>query len=68
MCRKSVYQKAVTVSQAIEKEHLSRAQSGAEDEAASESTSCGSDGSSSSGADMDIEVCHVQKALCLGII
>lgn len=44
--------------QALEQQHLSRAQSGAQDEPTSEATSYGSDGSSSSGADMDIEVSH----------
>ncbi|CAL5227006.1 g9897 [Coccomyxa viridis] len=41
--------------QTFEEQHLSRAQSGAQEEPTSESTSYGSDGSSSSGADMDIE-------------
>ena len=54
-------QDAALVSQAIEEQHLSRAQSGAQDEQNSGSTSYGSDGSSSSGADMDIEVCHMSR-------
>ena len=56
---------AVLVSQAIEQQHLSKAQPGAQDEPPSESTSYGSDGSSSSGADMDIEVCHEIESLAL---
>lgn len=55
--------------QALEEQHLSRAQSGEQDEPTSDATSYGSDGSSSGGADMDIEVsphghpCHTEYYL-----
>ena len=42
--------------QALEEQHLYRAQSTQQEEQNSQSTSYGSDGSSSSGADMDVEV------------